>query len=176
MRLILASLFGALSCVMPGAELSAADPVEATWEAHQMRFHYSGFTTDYTCTGIKSKLRLLLRTLGARDDVKVTGACGGELNRPYPFYNLTLAFAIPVPAEGVATGETFPAQWEPVRIGYNKPRDLAWGDCELVEQFRDQVLPLFPLQQLDDRTRCTPGRHNVGSPSMDLTILMPVSD
>jgi hypothetical protein len=161
--------------VWPGGIALAAEPVAAQWEVHQLKFRYHGFTTDYTCEGIKAKLRQVLRAIGARDDVKVTGACGGDPRYPQPFHNLVVAFAIAVPAEeGAAmSGETFPARWQEVRLGYNQPRDLSWGDCELIEQFRDQVLPLVPLQGLDDRTRCVPGRHNVGSPSMTLTVLTP---
>jgi hypothetical protein len=36
------------------------------------------------------------------------------------------------------------------------PRELALGDCELVEQFRTLVLPMFTVRNIDDHTTCVP--------------------
>ena len=42
------------------------------------------------------------------------------------------------------------------------PRELSAGDCELVEQFRNTLLPMFTARNLDDHTTCIP-HQNSGS-------------
>jgi hypothetical protein len=43
-----------------------------------------------------------------------------------------------------------------VSIADRSPRDLATGDCELVEQFRNNVLPMFTTRNVEDHTTCVP--------------------
>ena len=43
-----------------------------------------------------------------------------------------------------------------MRLAIGSPRELANGDCELVEQFRDVVLPMFTVRSVDDHTTCVP--------------------
>jgi hypothetical protein len=151
------------------------DAVPAEWEVHQVRFRYAGFTTDYTCDGIRHKVKVLLETLGARKDVKVTGTCAGDMSRPQPFHNLEVAFAVPVPAPaGAAEGETFPARWQQVSLSDNLR--IEGGDCELVEQFTEQVLPLFNARDVKDDVRCVPHKANVHQPRLTMTLLMPVEE
>ena len=38
----------------------------------------------------------------------------------------------------------------------HKPPELATGDCELVEQFKSGVLPLFTTRHVEERTTCVP--------------------
>jgi hypothetical protein len=169
------------ACILVAALLAApaaapADTVPAAWEPHQLEFHYSGFTSDYTCDGIRSKLKLLLRAVGARDDVRIEG-CAGFFNEVQPFHRLKLAFSVPVPAPGGGSpGENFAAEWREVRIHRGEPRDVDWGDCELVEQFARQVLPAFNPQELDEDAGCVPHRHSLGRPRLRMTLLMPVAE
>lgn len=159
-----------------GAGAAYGDTLPAVWQAKQAKFHFFGLTSKYTCDGLKSKVKLLLRTLGARDDVKVEGGCSGlSFNAPQDSQSVVIGFAIPVPAEGWGSpGETFPAEWREVRLQSNKPRNLAWGDCELVEQLNKQVLTLFNARDVKDNTTCTPHQVNIGDPDLRLTLLMPV--
>jgi hypothetical protein len=43
-------------------------------------------------------------------------------------------------------------------IADRSPREVALGDCELVEQFRDKVLPLFTTRNVDSRMTCVPNQ------------------
>jgi hypothetical protein len=43
-----------------------------------------------------------------------------------------------------------------VTFANRTPRDLAIGDCELVEHFRTQVLPLFSTRNVANNTTCIP--------------------
>lgn len=168
-------LFIATAMTLGAGTAARGDTLPATWEAKQAKFHFAGFTSRYTCEGLRSKVKLLLRTLGARDDVKIQGACGGKsFNEPQVSHSVVIGFAIPVPAEGGGSpGETFPAEWREVHLHANSPSNLAWGDCELVEQFREQVLPLFNPRDVKDESVCVPHQLNAGDPDLRMTILAP---
>ncbi len=150
---------------------AAGTELTAEWQAHQLRFWYAGFTTYYTCNAIEQKVRRLLLAFGARDDAEVHAPCMGRFNEVQPMYNMTLGFAVPVPAEPGISTDTFPASWEEVQIRDRRPRTIERGDCELVEQFMDQVAPLFGPVNLEQRTRCIPNRVNLGSPNVKALVI-----
>ncbi len=56
----------------------------------------------------------------------------------------------------VAPGEPVAGVWRHVKLARGRPRTLDPGDCELLEQFRDKVVPLFTTRELKDETRCIP--------------------
>jgi hypothetical protein len=43
-------------------------------------------------------------------------------------------------------------------IADRSPRELGLGDCELVEQFRDKVLPMFTTRDVENRMTCVPNQ------------------
>jgi len=53
-----------------------------------------------------------------------------------------------------------------VAFSARSPRELALGDCELVEQFRSTVVPMFATRNLDNRTTCVP--HQLSGSTIDL--------
>jgi hypothetical protein len=59
-------------------------------------------------------------------------------------------------AGDVAPGEPVVGVWRHVKLARGRPRNLDPGDCELLEQFRDKVVPLFTTRALKDETRCIP--------------------
>lgn len=156
------------------AGAARAEAVDAAWQQHEIRFHYAGFTSDYTCDGIRTQLKRLLRTAGARDDIRISGGCGGDFGEPQPFHNLRLTFSVPVPSTDGLPGETFAAEWREVRINPRRPNGVDWGDCELVEQFAEQVLPALAPQQVEDGTACVPHQNSPGQPDLTMTVLVPV--
>lgn len=149
----------------------AQDIVSAKWEAHQIRFRYSGFATEYTCDGIRSKLKQLLRAIGARDDVRIESNCVDSFSTE-KFHRLLLAFAVPVPADEIdITEETFPAKWERVELRYRHPRNLGRGECELIEQFNRQVVSKIGARDVK-KTACFPGRPTLNSVNLGMTLLI----
>jgi hypothetical protein len=46
--------------------------------------------------------------------------------------------------------------WRLVAFADRSPREVALGDCELIEQFRDKVLPMFTTRNIDNRMTCVP--------------------
>lgn len=144
----------------------AGQEVAAAWKKHELDFTYMGFTTRYSCEGLRSKLRVLLEASGARPGFKVMpGACAADAGRVTDFPRVRLVFeTAEVPAPGSRdAGEPVLAQWRPVTLARNQPRPLEPGDCELVEQFRDRVLPVFTTRHLDGDINCIPHQLSVSS-------------
>lgn len=142
------------------AEPSATDPEPGTWQKHAYSFQFLGFTTTYSCDGLASKLKVLLIAAGARADAKSTsGACARGFEIPDKFARADLTFYTLAPA---GTGENanppISGAWRSVAIADRSPREVRLGDCELVEQFRDKVLPMFTTRNIDSRMTCVPNQ------------------
>ncbi len=151
-------LLASLPLAAPAASPDGRE-VAASWQRHEIEFTYMGFTTRYSCDGLRSKMKLLLKAAGARPDFKVlTRACTEQAGRVEPFPRVRMVFhtaALPKPAD-TDLGEPVLARWKTVALTRKKPRELELGDCELVEQFRDRVLPAFTTRRLSADIRCIP--------------------
>jgi len=166
-RLELPLLVIALLAPAAGAGERAA-PVAGVWIGHELVYEQAGFTTIYSCAGLATKVRALLRASGARPDLAVTPKdCGVE---PTPFARVQLVFWSLAPAGAPRTGADAPARqlgaWRKVGLAPGTPRELSDGDCELVERFRDQVLPLMTTRNVVDRVGCVP--HQLAGSVVDL--------
>ena|SRR5580698_9177408 len=142
---------------------SAAAPEQGVWQKHEYNFAYMGFTSTYSCDGLADKLKLLLIAAGARKDAKSQpGACASGFGRPDKFARASLTFYTLAPgsgdgsAEGGGDGKPLGGTWRSVAISDRSPRELRVGDCELVEQFRNNVLPLFTTRAVENHTTCIP--------------------
>ncbi|HUA77780.1 MAG TPA: hypothetical protein VMA86_08910 [Acetobacteraceae bacterium] len=137
----------------------AASPAQGTWQSHKYTFQFLGFTSTYSCDGLADKLRLLLLAAGARPDVKSQpGACARGFGRPDKFARADLVFSTLKPLEGTAPpdAKTANGQWRSVKLGWHSPMELQLGDCELVEQFKSQLLPMFTTRNVVSNTTCVP--------------------
>jgi hypothetical protein len=158
----------------------AAEPVPAepaadgagVWVLHTYSFVHLGVTSTYSCSGLADKLTDLLRAAGARDDVKARpGGCADGFSRPLKLARVDLTFhtlqpaggATPVasaganpPGASAVTDNAVPATWRPVVIEPRTVRNLERGDCELVEEFRDWLLPSFTTRDVKDGLSCQP--------------------
>lgn len=139
-----------------------------TWQSHKYTFQFLGFTTTYSCDGLADKLRIVLLAAGARSDVKsVPGACASGFGRPDKFARADLTFYTLTPADSsTAAGGGVQGMWRPVAFAARKPQQLALGDCELIEQFRQQVLPMFTTRNVVSNTTCIP--HQESGSNIDL--------
>jgi hypothetical protein len=156
-----------LSCAL-GAGAAPANTPPATphdpgiWQKHEYSFAFMGFTSTYSCDGLADKLKLLLIASGARADAKArSGACPSGFGRPDKFARADLTFYTLAPAPGDKPADAA-GVWRPVTLAARKPRELATGDCELVEQFKSSVLPMFTTRNVDSHTVCVP-HQNSGS-------------
>jgi len=124
---------------------------------------FLGFTSTYSCDGLADKLKLLLTVAGARPDSKSqAGACANGFGRPDKFARADLTFYTLAPSGTDTSSGTKQVDgvWRPVSIADRSPRELGTGDCELVEQFRDNVLPMFTTRNVDDHTTCVPNQNS----------------
>jgi hypothetical protein len=154
----------------------AAQP--GSWQTHQSNFLFMGFTATYSCDGLSDKLSLLLRQVGARNDAKVTPLCSRGYGRPDKFAQAKLTFASLKPVNGsdtAAANDTVPGLWRHVELASHKPVPLEGGDCELMEQFRDKLLPLFATRNLVSNITCVPHQDSGDLYSLSFDVFAPAS-
>lgn len=149
-------LFAALPAV---AEDSLPGEEPAVWTRHEVDLQYMGFTTRYTCSGLKSKVKLLLKHMGVRDDVKLLErGCEFGYQKVADFPRVKITFWAPtLPKMGDKDpGDPVLGVWKAVTIKRNSPKGLDMGDCELVELFRDRVMPKFLVRDMQGDVNCIP--------------------
>lgn len=174
----LLSCLGAPSAAFADAPAPAPAHVAGSWQKHQYSFQYMGFTSTYSCDGLADKLKVLLLAAGARPDVNTQpGACASGYGRPDKFARADLTFytlqpldagtvkdlgaandsgAANAPPPTAAQAKPVLAIWRQVVFAAWSPRPLRVGDCELVEQFRHNVLPMFATRNVESATTCIP--------------------
>jgi hypothetical protein len=171
-RILLAAFLAALA---PAAALgedapAAPAPAPGVWQEQDLVFDYMGFTEHYTCDGLRQKLMIVLRALGARSDFQANEwGCSDGL-RPnmekFPATHLKFASLAPAGAAGAAAGASPPATgatvngaWKTVNlIG---PRFLDTDECELVEQIAHDLLPHFTVRNVPKPSSCVPHSRSV---------------
>jgi len=128
------------------------------WKKQKYTFQFMGFTTTYSCDGLAYKLKVLLIAAGARADAKAqSGSCGRGYGSPDKFASAYLTFYTLSPAsDPSAEGQPVNGVWRSVALASRSPRELALGDCELVDQFRALVLPMFTTRNIESQTTCVP--------------------
>jgi hypothetical protein len=137
---------------------SAAPQQPGVWQMHKYDFAYMGFTSTYSCDGLADTIKVLLLAAGARKDAKSQpGACASGFGRPDKFARASLTFYTLTPDTGTGTdGQRVAGTWRAVAFSDRTPRELRVGDCELIEQFRNNVLPMFATQNVVNHTTCIP--------------------
>jgi hypothetical protein len=130
-------------------------PEPGTWQPHTYEFQFMGFTATYSCDGLGDKLKLLLRLSGARADTKVVPLCVRGYGVPDKLAQAKVEFSSLQPAVAGGPGGVN-GVWRHVEVSPRHPFDLQSGDCELVEQFRDVVLPMFATRNLQQQITCVP--------------------
>ena len=138
------------------------------WQKREYSFAFLGFTSTYSCDGLAGKLKILLIASGARPDAKARpGACASGFGRPDKFARADLTFYTLAPAgSDKPAAPSIAGVWNPIVVTARKPRELAVGDCELVEQFRSSVLPMFTTRNIESRITCVP--HQLSGSNIDL--------
>jgi hypothetical protein len=135
------------------------------WQKHEYSFVYLGFTSTYSCDGLADKIKILLVAAGARQDAKSrAGACAAGFGRPDKFARADLTFYTLAPSgtDTPSAGKPVDGVWRSVSFADRSPRELYTGDCELIEQFRDSILPMFATRNVENHTTCIP-HQNSGS-------------
>jgi hypothetical protein len=173
-----ASLKLMAAAAMTGLIMNAVQATPAVWKEKEFSFVYHGFTTSYSCDGLKHKVRVILKALGARSkpQVRATGCeFAGQGVAMSPRVHVRAEFPEQVHDDSVAS-EQFAAQMDVVTLSSRSPRELENGDCELVEQLQRRVFPELGAKVLVDRTSCTPHHVNLGQPYLQLEVLRASAD
>ncbi len=165
-----------VSGIAAGAQPS--DPSEsqtrAVWTPKEASFTYAGFTTKYSCEGLVSQVRSVLLSLGAqRKDLVVTGTGCLEPGRPAPFPGVKVRMKVLTPASGAAS-DTVPAQWKPVQVRLDPDPVAEAGQCELVEQIKQKLVPLFSTRDVEFTPNCVPHQLNPNGTRLRAQVLLPV--
>ena len=159
------------------ADDTAKAVAAGSWQSHKYSFQFLGFTSTYSCDGRADKLKMLLLAAGARGDAKSQpGACASGFGRPDKFARADLSFATLAPAPGDTAPDPKPVNgaWRQVAFTSYSPRDLRLGDCELVEQFRSQVLPMFTTRNVVSNTTCIPHQESGSTIDLKFEVFAPV--
>jgi hypothetical protein len=166
----------ALTCASawanPQSEPSAGSGREsAVWTPKELNFLYQGFTTTYSCDGLQEKMKRVLITLGARPDIQVRGfGCMG----PDPVAGVRIKMNVLQPA-GQQGGQPVPARWKMVDLltDYdNRDPVAAAGDCELIGQIKEKILPLFATRHVDYSSTCEWRHLLVGATRLKAEVLV----
>jgi hypothetical protein len=159
------------------AASAAGDPQPAVWTDKELTFIYQGFTTKYSCDGLRDKVRGVLLDLGAqKKDLKVQQlGCSSPTGRPDPFPGVRVKMKVLQPASGTADDKQAPvaAHWKPVDLKLRDSFTTDSGECELVEQIRHKIVPLFATRNVDLRTNCIPHQATATRPTLKLEVLAP---
>lgn len=153
---------------------TAPAPVEwtaAEWIPKEVRFTYQGFTTHYSCDGLRDKVRQVLLDLGARPDLSVRQMACPSTGRPDPFPGVLIKMQVLKPAETSAV-ESVPAQWTSVDLKLNREALAEAGDCELLEQIKQRLLPLFTTRNVEYNSNCVPHQLSPGGTWLRAEVLV----
>jgi hypothetical protein len=164
-------------CAAAAAPAAATGPAaSAQWQARKIEFTYFGITTRYSCDGIEGKVREILLALGARADLQVR-ATGCDLHDRFPGRSawVNAQFSSLAPATDTVAEGSVPGVWAQVRLAPDQPRDMAAGDCELVEQMRELLLKNFTLRNPDFRAACFPHEISPNGYALKAELLRPVA-
>ena len=190
-RVLLAALLMTLTAAQGTGTAAATDasanatPASTAQTAHWVKkklfFVYAGLQTQYVCQGLTDQMRKVLLQLGARKaglDVHETG-CTAGFNQPTPSPGVAGSFYVlePVSPEQADSSNGAPgsvaAHWQPVQVRLDPPGRDVNGQCELLDQIKLHILPLFPTRNVQYKSTCIPYEEIVGGTSLRLEVLMP---
>ena len=155
----------------------AQDSVSAVWVQKQVKFIYQGFTTHYSCDGLRDQVRDMLQKLGAQDLKVQEYGCARAVG-PDPFPGVSVSMRVLAPASSGASSEAgsssapVDAQWKDVVLLASNSSFEDQGNCELIEQFKETFLPLFATRDVKYGSTCVPHELTLGT-HLSAQVLMP---
>jgi hypothetical protein len=161
----------------PETAASGTEGVPGVWVDKELDFTYLGFTTHYSCDGLRDKMRQALLDLGAdKKTLKVReSGCTSASGRPEHFPGVRAKFKVMQPLTGPAGDKQtpVPAHWKPVDLKLQGSSfTIDSGECELVEQIRQKVLPLFATRNIDLQSNCVPHQASASRPTLRMEVLV----
>jgi hypothetical protein len=178
---VVACVLGSSAWAAEGAAEGASasgEPQSAVWTDKELTFVYQGFTTRYSCDGLRDKVRGVLLDLGAqKKDLKVMQlGCSSPSGRPDPFPGVRVKMRVLQPADAPDAKPTdqapVAAHWKPLDLKLRDTFSNDSGECELVEQIRHSIVPLFATRNVDLKTSCIPHQASATRPSLKMEVLV----
>lgn len=170
-RLAAAAAAAALLAAVP-ALAAAQDSVAARWVPKQVKFVYQGFTTHFSCDGLRDEIRTMLEKLGARDlEVQEYGCIRPVGPTLFPGVDVHMRVLVPASKTGSSSPEV-QAHWKKVVLLRAASDFEDQGKCELIEQFKESFLPLFSTRKIDYASTCVPYQLTMGT-HLSAEVLMP---
>jgi hypothetical protein len=176
---------GAEAAIAPAQapDAAAGNPRAAVWRAQRVEFFYVGRTSRYSCDGLRDKVRAMLIDLGARRDLTVVASgCPGYDGPSGNGTGLRLKIEFSSPA--LPTAATRPlrdgdlaavdARFQSFRIANDAFRNMGIGDCELVQQFAQQLLSKLTVRDVHQDIVCVPYQPNASRFLVSGEILKPL--
>lgn len=166
-----ANAFGA------GAGESVSGAAEhAEWVQRKLDFTYLGFTTRYSCQGLRDKIRRVLLDLGARrSDLNVHEVgCTRSIGQPEAAPSVGGTFFVLQPAPS-STEHPVEAVWQRVNVRLGRRGLDEAGQCELVDEVRHKILPLFSTRDIQFKQSCIPHQLTPTGSSLSVEVLKPAS-
>src|SRR5579871_317039 len=118
--LLSAAFLLAVPLCCTAAEGTTDETQPAVWTPKELTFVYQGFTTKYSCDGLRDKVMRALLQLGARKkDLKVEEtACTRGFGRPDIFPGVRIKMNVLAPATDTSADspDVVQARWKPVDL------------------------------------------------------------
>lgn len=175
----LASVAAATALLGGVPALAAAQgSIPAVWVPKHVQFIYQGFTTRYSCDGLRDQIRSMLDKLGAKDLKVREIACTSPPGAPSPFPGVTVNMQVLVPVSSPDAsklknpGPTVQAHWKEVVLMPSNADYNEQGQCELIEQFKETFLPLFSTRNIQYGSNCIPHEITLGT-HLSAQVLVP---
>lgn len=158
------------------APAGGAARVAAVWVPRHVQFVYQGFTTHYSCDGLRDKIEDMLTKLGAQHLKVREEPCSSPMGRPDPFPGVRVTMQVLVPAaQAGKAGKSAPpvqAHWRTVVLAPSDSGYDSGGECELMGQFKRSFLPLFAARDTRYQATCIPYQATLGT-SLSTEVLVP---
>jgi hypothetical protein len=150
-----------------GPALAIERDATFNWKAQTQKFHYTGFTTYYSCDGLEDKVRQVLMHMGARSDVKVRATgCAYGWSEPSPYAWVEARFHALAPTADAAASDVVATHWSKFELSARRPNFMGDGECELIEQMRKVIETSFALRAVDYRASCAAHQISLGDYSV----------
>ncbi len=168
----------AMSATMTLA-VNAAPSQPAKWVSRDVKFTYQGFTTQYSCDGLRDNAKAILQALGARlpmDGVRST-PCASLSVSPLsqsPGIQGNISVLVPATTAEISRRDPslLPAHWKRVNLMDTAGMDTRRGaQCELLEQAKRDLVPLFATRNLDFSAACVAHATAVSSTTFTVEVL-----
>lgn len=194
LAVLAACLCGPVRAEAPAA--TGAVEVPAVWTPKQLQFVYLGIGTKFSCDGLTDRLKEVLLQLGARHDLKVyPRGCSGPVGVPDPFPGASIEMNVLEPLGGKSAdrpggkegkdgkggkdgrvgstaAQTVRAHWKMVDVTGRQDALRAAGECELVEQIKQSILPKFTTRKVEYSSTCIPFQPEPGGTHLRAEVLV----